>query len=172
MRKWENIMRSAKRCRRGALLVLTLLALASAPWGAAQERDRHANYYYPPATVTETYEAQASTLASANRMRRLGFAALFMTRTISATYAPPYILFAKGANAEKLIIVGMGDYVTNIYQGRALLAQLTAQARTAPVFQELEGGDALTFLDLVKMLGFEQVTVTDGTSFTLQIAIR
>jgi hypothetical protein len=146
--------------------------LALAPLSAAQETDRHANYYYPPATISETYEATASVLPGGSRVRRLGFAALFMTRTLSANYAPPYILFAKGAQAEKLIIIGMGNYLSNLYQARAMLAQLTAQARTAPVFQELEGGESLTFLDLVKLLGFEQVTISDGKSFTLQIAIR
>ncbi len=150
---------------------VTLAAImASAPDAGAQ--DRHAGYYYPAPTTSETYESQATTLGEASRTRRVGFVTLLTAKNLAASYAPPYIMFAKGAEAEKLIVIGMGGYVANLYQARALLAQLTAQARAAPIFQEVEGGDMLNFLDLARMLGFEQVTVSNGTSFTLQILIK
>ncbi len=158
------------------VLSATALALAAAGVPAAAqtkpEKDRHAEYYYPAPTATEVYEAEATPLAGASRARRLGFITLLANKSQQASYPPPYIMFAKGAEAEKVIIIGMGNYVGNIFQARALLAQLTAQARTTPIFQEVVGGDALTFLDLLKMLGFEQLTVSDGEAFSLQIAIK
>ncbi|NJM53541.1 MAG: hypothetical protein HC846_09230 [Blastocatellia bacterium] len=94
--------------------------------------------------------------------RRIGFITIIVTKQLAASYPPPYTMFVKGATGEKLIIIGMGDYVANIYQARALLAQLTAQARSTEVFKEVDPEHRLTFLDLLRMLGFEQVTVSDG----------
>jgi hypothetical protein len=157
--------------RRGAVGAGFLAALAAAG-AAAQEKDRHAGYYYPPATVTETYQAEATTVSAATRVRRIGLIAAITNRSASSSFAPTYVMFVKGADAEKLIIIGMGSYVSNIYQARALLAQLTAQARFTEAFKEVDAEHRLTFLDLLKMLGFDQVTVSDGKSFTLQIAIK
>lgn len=161
---------SVRRRVLGTGLAAVLGAMATA--AAAQDRDRHVGYYYPPATVNETYQAGATTVSGATRVRRTGLIAAITQKSASGSYAPPYIMFVKGADAEKLIIIGMGDYVSNIYQARALLAQLTAQARFTEIFKEVDAEHRLTFLDLLKMLGFEQVTVSDGKSYTLQIAIK
>ena len=169
-------MCEAKRygARPAALLfcIAALVLLAAAGPAAAQEKDRHAGYYYPPATVSEAYQAEATTFADANRVRRIGFITIIVTKSLGASYPPPYMMFVKGDQAEKLIIIGMGDYLANVYQARGLLAQLTAQARTTEVFKEVDPEFRLTFLDLLKMLGFEQVTVSDGKTYTLQIAIK
>jgi hypothetical protein len=158
--------------RRALGLALGAFVLTVAGGAAAQENDRHAGYYYPPPTVSETYQAEATTLRDSTRVRRIGFVTILAAKALTASYAPPYMMFVKGGGAEKLIIIGMGGYVANVYQARAILAQLTAQARTTEIFKEVDPEFRLTFLDLLKMLGFEQVTVSDGKSYTLQIAIR
>lgn len=160
-----------QRNLRGFAIGAWLLAAPMQPAGA-QDKDRHAGYYYPPVTVSETFEADATTLSDANRVRRIGFITIIVNKALTASYPPPYTMFVKGAEGEKLIIVGMGDYLANVYQARGLLAQLTAQARTTEVFKEVDPENRLTFLDLLKMLGFEQVTVSDGKNYTLQIAIK
>lgn len=162
------IRAAARRCAIGA----GLAALLAASGAAAQEKDRHAGYYYPPPTVTESYQPEATTISGASRVRRIGLISAITNRSANASFAPTYLMFVKGADAEKLIIIGMGDYVSNIFQARALLAQLTAQARFTEAFKEVDAEHRLTFLDLLKMLGFDQVTVSDGKSFTLQIAIK
>jgi len=151
---------------------LGLAAGAASVPAAAQDKDRHAGYYYPATTISESYDAEATTLTGASRVRRIGFVTILVNKGLAAAYPPPYAMFVKGAEGEKLIIVGMGDYIANVYQARGLLAQLTAQARTTEVFKEVDTENRLTFLDLLKMLGFEQVTVSDGKSFTLQIGIK
>jgi hypothetical protein len=154
---------------------LSAAAAACALPAAAQgspSKDRHAGYYYPAPTDREDYAAEATPIGGANRSRRLGFMTLLANKSLQASYPPPYVMFAKGAEAEKAIIIGMGEYITNIYQARALLALLTSQARSTPIFQEVIGGETLTFLDLLKMLGFEQLTVSDGANYTLQITIK
>ena len=55
---------------------------------------------------------------------------------------------------------------------RGLLALLTARSRATPVFQEYEVEDIYTFLDLLKLLGFTQLTVTDGDQFAHRIYIK
>src|SRR6185295_4602694 len=79
----------------------------------------HAGYYYPPPTVTEAFQAEATTVSGATRVRRIGLITIITNKALTASYPPPYVMFVKGADAEKLIIVGMGDYVANIYQARA-----------------------------------------------------
>ncbi|MCE7897559.1 MAG: hypothetical protein DYH19_12425, partial [Gammaproteobacteria bacterium PRO8] len=87
-------------------------------------------------------------------------------------YAPPYAVFAKGNDSEKLIIVGLRDGELNtIYRARALLATFTAVARATSFFQQNTQPDEATFLDLLKLLGFRQVTISDGHDFAHQIII-
>jgi len=155
----------------GVVAGVGFVALLALP-APAQDKDRHAGYYYPPTTVAESYDAGATTLTGANRVRRIGFVTILVNKLLQASYPPPFAMFVKGAEGEKLIIVGMGDYLANIYQARGLLAQLTAQARTTEVFKEVDTENRLTFLDLLKMLGFDQVTVSDGKNYTLQITIK
>ena len=166
----DGFLGTARRRALGAGLAAALGAMAAA--AAAQDRDRHVGYYYPPVTVTESYQAAATTVTGASRVRRIGLIAAITQKSAAGSYAPPYIMFVKGAEAEKLIVISMGDYVANIYQARALLAQLTAQARFTEIFKEVDAEHRLTFLDLLKMLGFEQVTVSDGKSYSLQITIK
>ena len=82
-------------------------------------------------------------------------------------------MFAKGEDAQKLIIVALDDgRIDTIYRARALFADLTAQARLLPIFQELGVEDRFTFFDLCMMLGFTQITITNGRDFTHQVLLR
>jgi hypothetical protein len=66
----------------------------------------------------------------------------------------------------------MDGQLDTIYRARALFATLTAVARLSPVFQNIEDSDRLTFFDLLKLLGFEQVTISDGVGFAHQVFIE
>ena len=140
---------------------------------AAHAVDRHAGYYYPTPGSTETYKARTITTADADRKMRLGFIVGITRNTLSMPYAPRFVIFAKGEEAEKMIIVAIeDDYNDTLYRARALLAQLTAIARTTPLLQELGLADFLTFFDLVKLLGFSQITISDGDRFAHQIMLK
>ena len=146
--------------------------LAQSP-DTARHRDRHAGYYYPIPQTSETYKARAVTLPEANRQRRLAFVTALTTRMMSNPYPPPFIMFAKGSEAEKLIIVGVeADSYNTLYRGRALLAMLTSLARTTPIFQEFGVEDTFTFFDLAKLLGFRKITISDGDRYAHQIFIE
>jgi len=140
---------------------------------AQDERDRHEGYYYPEPQSRETYVARAITLPQASRESRIGFVTGMTAQQLRAPYPPQFAIFAKGDGAQKLIIVALNDSAFGtVYRARALLAQLTAQVRTTQFFQEMGVADFFTFFDLAKSMGFEQITISDGDTFSHQVLIR
>ncbi len=161
------------------LLAVVGLSLAAMPQGWAQEDrkgkyDRHEGYYYPPLqNPPEIYKARATTLPEASRKRRLAFVTALTNQMMQNPYPPPFAMFAKGDDAEKLIIVGLYDNAYNtIYRGRGLLAMLTSAARLTPIFRKYQVEDVFTFFDLLKLQGFERVTVSDGKEFSHQVRFK
>lgn len=154
-----------------ALFGLALVVLCAI--GPARAEDRHAGYYYPAPKTQETYVARAQVLPDSDRKRRLAFVTAMTAQMMSNPYPPPFAIFAKGDDAEKLIIVGLYDNSYNtLYRMRGLLAMLTAGARLTPFFNEVGVEDYFTFFDLAKLLGFAQITVSDGRSFAHRVNIQ
>lgn len=143
--------------------------------GHAQEApdDRYVGYYYPNPGPAEVYTARAQTLPDVNRAFRIGFVTGLAGQAASRPFPAPYVIFAKGGEANKMIITATHDGpFDTIYRARAVLADLTAMARTLPIFQEYGVEDWFTFLDLLKMMGFQELTVTDGKDFAHQFVIE
>ncbi len=158
---------------RGALLAAGLAALLLSVATEASETDRHAGYYYPPITSRETYKARAAVMPEADSDTRLNFITGMAFQQNQRPYPPSFVMFAKGERFERLIIVGIGSQgFRGLYQARAVLAQMTSIARTSPIFRENNVQDLLTFLDLARMLGFEELTISDGQSFAHRIALK
>ena len=157
--------------RRGIWPVAVLcFGLATAP---AAAEDRHAGYYYPEPTSSEVYEARARTVPEATRKGRIAFVTGITNEQNKAPYPPTAAIFAKGSDAEKLIIVALEDgRIDTIYRARAIFAQMTAVARLLPIFAQLGVEDYFTFFDLAKMLGFEQITISNGRDFAHQVIIQ
>lgn len=159
----------------GVAAAVALMLAGSAGTVLAQEvsDDRHAGYYYPEPQTTEVYNARVVTLPESDRVRRIGFVTGLTQQLLQAPYPPEYAVFAKGDEAQKMIIVGLSDgrYDT-IYRMRALMAMMTAQARLSPFFQENTLAEHATFYDLLKMLGFTQLTITDGDEISHQVTIQ
>jgi len=151
-----------------------LMLLALAGWTTAAEADdRHAGYYYPEPLSQETYEARAETLPETSRSVRIGFATGLANQLRARPHAQTLAVFAKGADAEKLILVAMQDgRIETLYRARAVFANLTAIARVMPLFAEYGVQDVFTFFDLAKMLGFTQITISDGDDFAHQVFIE
>lgn len=156
-------------CKHFALLAVLLMVLQAGPAGAA---DRHAGYYYPDPS-TENYISRAQTLGASTRARRIAFVTGIAGELLSNPYPPQYAIFAKGDDAEKMLIVALNaGAIASLYQGRALLAQLTAVARGSDFFKEMAVDDLFTFLDLAKLLGFKRLTISDGRTYAHQITIQ
>ena len=149
---------------------------AAAPAAAAPKvagEDRYIGYYYPKPTATETFESTMQTIAGAERAQRIQFVTVVSQGTIQSAYRVPYAVFAKGEKADRMIIVGMQQGELNtIYRMRALLANMTTMSRLSPFFQERTVAEDATFFDLLKLLGFRELTITDGEKATLQVTIK
>ncbi len=155
-----------------ALAGALLLAVGFFSASGAGAADRHAGYYYPIPATAETYQARAEVLQGANRPRRILFVTELTNQMMENPYAPQVAMFAKGEHAQKMIITSLYNNGYNtLYRMRGLLAMMSARARSTPIFTELKVQDVFTFLDLLKMLGFERLTVTDGDRFAHQINI-
>lgn len=162
---------------RFALVVVLTVGFAAAGISdlSAQEPsdDRHAGYYYPPPQSVETWVARTDRLPDVDRATRIGFVTGVTTQMLQQPYAPTAAMFAKGAEGQKLIITALEDgRIDTIYRARAILANLTAVARVLPIFQEMGVQDSFTFFELAKLLGFEQITITNGRDFAHQIIIE
>ncbi len=152
------------------ILLTTLLFW---PILAARAQDRHAGYYFPPIGSEEVYRARAPVLDNASREMRIGFIVAQTNDQQRRNYAPRFAIFAKGDGAEKLIIVGLdADSFATLYRARAVLAQMTASARGSTLFRNLAVEDLFTFFDLAKLLGFTQITVSDGKNYAHRIDLR
>ncbi len=149
--------------------------VTAAPAARSEEpsQDRHAGYYYPAPSSREVYRARPEQTPEASRALRIGFVTGVAAMMAKRGYAPSYALFAKGSEAEKLIIVALKDgALDTLFRARAVLADLTAFARTMPVFGEFGARDRYTFFDLAKILGFTQITVSDGRTFAHQVSLE
>jgi hypothetical protein len=144
----------------------------TSPAEAVRVNGRHVGYYYPQPVTTEQYKARSEKLARANRVTRLAFVTGITKQQRGRNYPPRFAIFAKGDAAEKLIIVGLDQSTfSSLYRARAALAQMTAMARLTPLFKQLGVQDYFTFFDLVKMLGFESISVSDGETWSHRIDI-
>ena len=153
--------------------VAVLLLVGVMVPASGEAADRHAGYYYPAPKKTENYRARARILPKANRATRLDFVNKMTLETLKKPYPQQYAIFAKGLNAEKLIIVSnVKGQLDTIYRVRALLATMTAVARKSALFKEFKVETILTFFDLGKMMGFKQITVSDGEKFTHQVFLK
>ena len=153
------------------LALAAIVVLLAATTASADER--HEGYYYPEISSREVYVSRAPKLEDSNRSRRIGFVTGLTKFIYDQPYPPQFAIFAKGDDAEKLIVVATGDGQFNtIYRARALFASLTALARLSPLFRDTAVEEYFTFFDLAKLLGFTQITVSDGDTFAHRIELR
>jgi hypothetical protein len=170
MHKFAALLAMAIMAAAGSAAAQTKATVKSVP--AAGEQ-RYIGYYYPKPTSTETYASQLQEIAGVDRTQRIQFVTVVSQGTLQSTYRVPYAVFAKGDRADHLIIIGLQSGELNtIYRIRALLANMTTMSRTSPFFQEHTVAEDATFFDLLKLLGFHDVTVSDGEKLTHQVTIK
>ncbi|MEE8172682.1 MAG: molybdopterin-guanine dinucleotide biosynthesis protein A [Alphaproteobacteria bacterium] len=171
-------MNDNRKANRGAWLRRLSLAVAVLAWilGSAAPllaKDRHAGYYYPRASSSEEFKPRVVTMSEANRRSRIQFVVGWTQQMLSRPYAPEFAIFAKGDEAEKLIIVALQEgSLGTIYRARAALAMMTSIARTSEFLNRLGVQDYFTFFDLATLFGFTQITITDGDRYSHQIVFK
>lgn len=154
-----------------ALLSLSLIApLWLAVPAAADDEE---GYYYPPVGSVEVFERDLADAPAAGRGVRVGFVTQVTKQQFGQAYAPRFALFVKGSEAQELIIVGLDDSVfSTLFRARAVMAQLSASARTTQFFVENDLADRATFYDMLKLLGFETLTLSDGRDWSHRVEFR
>jgi len=161
-----------------AVLLLAVPAMAqtkpaTTKPGPAATEDKYVGYYYPKPNSTEIYESTMKTIDGVDRAQRIQFVTVVAEGSIQSSYRVPYAVFVKGEKADKLIVVGLApNEFGTIYRMRALLANMTTMSRMSPFFQERTVAEDATFFDLLKLLGFTTVTITDGDKLTHQVTIK
>ncbi len=172
-----------------ALALLLLLPLAAAPAAladdddpvliisppdddAADNADHHAGYYYPAPDSRETYVGHGRQLEEADRRVRIGFVVGLEQEIAKRGYPVPYAVFAKGSDAQKMIMVALMDGpLDTLYRARGALANLTAEARLLPILKQNGVEDSFNFYDLLILLGYKQITITDGKTWAHQVKL-
>jgi hypothetical protein len=154
--------------------ILIAVVASIALLATAEAEDRHEGYYYPPiGNSIEQYEPRAKVLPEANRALRVSFVTDFTRKQFAGPYPPQYAVFAKGEGAEKLIIVALDDDVfRTLFRARGVLAQMTAHARATEFFKTNAVDDYFTFFDLCRLLGFEQLTISDGQTWSHRVEFK
>lgn len=141
--------------------------------GNAGAAETHAGYYYPAPQTFELYVSPLPVLRDVTKLSRVGLLVGLNERQYKRGFAPGYHMFGKGEFSEKLIIVAVesGRYET-LYQLRALLASMSSMARISPLFAQTGSAENLNFLDLLKIAGFSQLTLTNGVDVSHRISIK
>lgn len=150
-----------------------IVAVSSGGSVPASAADGHAGYYYPETLTSEAYTPKSERLPDVDRHRRIAFVNGLVAHMMTSPYPPQFAIFPKGTEAEKLIIVSLYDHAYNtLFRARGLLAMLTAVSRQTPFFKRLNAEDVFTFFDLLFLLGFEQITISDGEQFAHQVVFK
>lgn len=155
------------------VLTACVLLCGAASAGEGEGDDRREGYYYPPVTSTEVFARPRPDVPHADRDVRVTFVTQITRAMLDAPDTPPYVLFAKGAEAEKLILVGLDDQMfKTLYRARAVLAQLTSNARGAEFFVNNKQNTTATFFDLLVLLEFESLVITDGENWAHEVVFE
>ena len=137
--------------------------------GVASANDRHSGYYYPEITSTEVFDRVIRRPGS-NRSVRVDFLTQLTLAQLAAPESPRFVFFAKGEGSNDLILVALDDDVfRTIYRARALMAQMTSNIRNGPLFQEQDLQTVATFYDLLQMLEFDSLVISDGHSWSHRV---
>jgi hypothetical protein len=131
------------------------------------------NYYYPPVTSEEVFARTLTGVPPAGRAVRVGFTTQITTAQLRAPESPRFVVFAKGDEARHMIIVALDDQVfKTLFRARAVLAQLTSNLRGTPFFIENGFEARATWFDLARLLGFEDMVISDGVTWSHRVAFE
>jgi hypothetical protein len=130
-------------------------------------------YYYPPITSNEVFSRDLGAAPPAGRSVRIGFATQITKAQLAAADSPRFVIFAKGDEAQHMIILALDDQVfKTLFRARAVLAQLTSNARGTDFFIENGIEFHATWFDLAKLLGFDDLVISDGVTWSHRVVFE
>lgn len=158
--------------RQIALLLLPVLLLGGfAPHALADSKE---NYYYPPVSSEEVFARTITDRAPpSDRKVRVTFMTQITKAQLAAPETPRFAVFAKGKDAQHMIIIALDDEIfRTIFRARAILAQLTSNARGTDFFIKNGIATQATWFDLAKLLGFEDIVISDGQLWSHRVVLQ
>ena len=162
-----------------SLATLSLLMALAAPGlsglrAADASIDRQEGYHYPPVGTEEDFTRHLIADAPpSDADLRERFVGLITRAQLDAPETPRYVVFAKGGESRRLIIVALDDQVfRTIFRARAVLAQLSSNLRESPLFVERGLDTTATFFDMLQILDFADLTVTDGVDWSHRVHFK
>lgn len=139
----------------------------------AYAEDRRVGYYYPPITSEEVFDRTLASAPKAIGSVRTAFITEVTKNQLKSPSKPRISIFAKGSKKQHLIVVALDDEVFDtLFRARAVMAQLTSHARTTPFFKKNGIQFDATWYDLAKILGFEDIVLSDGKTWSHKVAIK
>lgn len=157
---------------RPALAALAAALLALGPLASAAA-DSQEGYYYPPVTSEEEFDREMIDGPVADPLTRETFVTMVTTAQLAAPANPRFAMFAKGEASRRLIMVGLDDEAfKTLYRARAILAQMTYSLRNSPFFKDQGIEATATLFDVLQLMDFESLTVTDGETWSHRIYFK
>ena len=148
------------------IIAAILFAIA----GAAAAQDKYIGYYYPDVMSEETFDRIIVNTPPANKAIRVGFVTAITKAQLDAPESPRFVLFTKGGESDQLIMVALDDEIfKTMYRARALFAQLTSNIRGTEFFRQQELEVAGTFFDMLQIMNFKSLVVTDGENWAHKV---
>jgi hypothetical protein len=136
----------------------------------AQSIDTYEDYYYPKITSQEVFSRVLLTPPKSDKDVRIGFATSITQAQLAAPESPRFVIFAKGEDAKKLIIIALDDNIfKTVYRARALLAQLTSNLRSNKFLGKQDLTDEGTFYDLLQLMQFASLVISDGETWSHEV---
>lgn len=162
---------ASRAAARPVLLAAAALALlASAP---AVRADQQEGYYYPAVTSEEEFDRKMISGPKSDPLTRETFVTMVNTAQLAAPENPRFAMFAKGDGSRRLIMVGLDDEsFKTLFRARAVLAQMTYSLRNSPFFKDQGIEATATLFDVLQLLDFESLTLSDGETWTHRIYFK
>jgi len=140
---------------------------------SAYAEDRRVGYYYPPITSEEVFDRTLAKAPKAIGAVRTAFVTELTKSQMKSPSKPRIAVFAKGGKKQHMIVIALDDEIfETLFRARAVMAQMTSQARTTPFFQKNGIQFGATWYDLAKILGFEDIVISDGKTWSHKINIE
>lgn len=155
-------------------LIVFAAALAAALPGPASAQseadDRYVGYYYPPITSEESFTRVIASAPPVTPEIRVNFITSITKAQLAAPEAPRFVLFEKGGESRKLMMIALDDQVfRTLFRARALLSQLTSNMRGTEFFRSQNLNVDGTLYDMLMIMEFESLVISDGASWSHRV---
>lgn len=149
------------------LALIATFLFASVP---AYAQERYEGYYYPEVTSTEDFTRVIRQAPDSSKGVRVEFVTNLTVAQLAAPESPRFVFFAKGADAKHLTVIALDDDVfSTLFRARAVLAQMTSNMRNNDFFRAQELQFVATFFDLLQLMEFDTLVISDGETWAHQV---